>query len=224
MLEFEGTLNEFALSELLAMMVSSSVTGVLEVGGMPGGRIFCRDGRLYHAETESQAGVAALRALPAQYDAPFRFSAHVEHPDETLHVDSRRLVGLVERDEQLWARTRQSIPSLDWVPELCHNSAASVRIDLASWRVITAVDGWRSVAEIAAQIGREPQEVGAEVGELVKRQLARLSPPRSWEPPSPPAAQPATFFDRLLSGQLGSRRKREGRAPFMLWWLARASY
>lgn len=225
MLQLESTLDRFALSELLAMMITSSVTGVLEIEGAPAGSIFCRDGELYHAQAGDLAGVVAIRALSVHTDAPFRFSSGAEHPAQTLGLDSWRLVALAERDGQLWARTRQHVPSLAWMPELCPDTSANVRLDLVSWPLITSIDGRRSVAEIAALIGQEPQEVGAELGELVERQLVRLKPPRLEEPaPSSEAGPAATFFDRLLSGQLGARRAERGRRPILLRWLAGPSW
>jgi hypothetical protein len=225
MLQLEGTLDRFALSELLAMMIASSVTGVLEVEGVPAGRIFCRDGELYHAEAGELVGIAALHALSAHTEALFRFSSGVEPSAQTLHQDSWRLVGLAERDQQLWARTRQHIPSMAWVVELCPDTGVSVQLDLVSWPLITAIDGRRSVVEIAALIGQEPQEVGAELCELIERRLVELKPPCLEEStPISGASQVPTFFDRLLSGQLTARRTERGRGPIVLRWLAEASW
>ncbi len=114
---------------------------------------------------------------------------------------------------------------MTWVVELCPDTGASVQLDLVSWPLITAIDGRRSVAEIAALIGQEPQEVGAELCELIERQLVELKPPRLEEPTRGSGARQApTFFDRLLSGQLAARRTERGRRPIVLRWLAEASW
>src|SRR5262245_6491899 len=160
-MKLEGSIRQFPLSDLISMILTSSATGVLEVGAPTlVGQIFCRSGRVYHALAGEQVGVEAVRHLIEAYDAPFRFIADVRHGAETLWPDAQMLIGFARRQEQMLQRMRPYIPSLEWVPVLCAPSGRErVRISMTVWPVLALVDGQRSVAEIAAALGHEPFEI-----------------------------------------------------------------
>jgi hypothetical protein len=220
-MKLEGSIRQFPLSDLISMILASSATGVLEVGGPTKiGQIFCRSGRAYHALAGQQDGVEAIRHMIEAYDVPFRFIADVRHAAETLWPDAQMLIGFARRQEQMLRRVRPYIPSLAWVPVLCvPNSREGVRLSMAAWPVLAMVDGQRSVAEIAAALGHEPLEIGLTLSQLIARGLVNLKPPRqaAIQPPPPPVrpatepAQPVAvsedgesfggFFEWLLTGR-----------------------
>ena len=209
----EGNIREFSLPDLLTMVADSGVTGLLEIGAHPhAGRIFCRDGGIYHVELRQHSDYDALHQLLECEDAPFRFVAGVQHTTETFWSDRQALIGFLRRHEQLYRRMRRHIPSLDWIPVLCtFSSDTCVRLSAAIWPVLAAIDGQRSVAEIAALIGQEPLEIGVAIGDLIARGLANIKPPRAALPQAAPApSAPARrtggrFFEWLLMGKTDAR-------------------
>jgi hypothetical protein len=201
-MQLESTLQQFPLSEIMAMMVASLVSGGLEIGSpsRPIGRLFCRDGRLYHAVAGDRTGIAAIRRLAEERDAPFRFIAGMVCEEATLPYDSEVSVGLAKRTEQLWSQVRPYLPSLEWVPVLCENSTEEqVRLDQTHWPALATVDGQRSVAEIAALLGYEPLEVAVALSDLIARGLVLVEPParRGLGPVSVPAPE-GDFLERLV--------------------------
>jgi hypothetical protein len=206
------------------MISDSSVTGMLEVEG-PGavGRIFCRAGQIYHAEAGDETGFHAFHQLIQADDAPFRFLIGAHHSDETLWVDTLSLIGHVRRQELLCRRMRRHIPMLESIPVLrAPNGDAEVCLSATLWPALALVDGQRSVAAIAAELGYEPFEVGMLLGQLVARGLATIKPqpagqisaeelandttPGMIEPIAEGAVSPAPtsssgFFERLLTGR-----------------------
>jgi len=179
-MQLEGTLDQFSLSELLSMMVSSSVKGVLEIGAQASiGQIFCRDGWLYHATAGEQTGVAAIRHIVKAHTAAFCFVPGIASPAETLWRDPEVLIAFIRRQEQLHAQLRPSIPSLDWVPTLLAGiDDVPIQLSAAVWPILATIDGQRSVEDIATLLWQEPVEVGIAISELIERGLARVVPPQ----------------------------------------------
>jgi hypothetical protein len=224
-MQLEGSTQQYPLSELIALLSESSITGVLEIGAPDAiGRIFCRAGQIYHAEAGDAFGFDAFPRLIQADDAPFHIILGAHHRDDTLWPDTLSLIGHVRRQELLYRRMRRHIPTLESVPVLrAENGDAEVRLNATLWPTLALIDGQRSVAAIAAELGYEPFEVGVLLGQLVARGLAAIEPPQpaaqiSTEQPAcdaapsltmpiskatasaaPPAA--SSFFERLLTGR-----------------------
>ena len=214
-MQLEGRTRQFPLSELLVLISESSVTGVLEIDA-PGaiGRIFCHAGQIYHAEAGDQAGFDVFRQLIQADDASFRFLVGARHGNETLWVDTLSLIGHVRRQELLYRRMRRHIPTLESVPTLRASTGdAEVRLSATLWPALAVVDGQRSVAAIAAELGYEPFEVGTLLGQLVARGLAIIRPQ--------PAAQPGaeqpmydTAFDMATTSDYSAAAERASSIGF----------
>lgn len=211
----ESTLSQFALSELLSMMVASSVTGVLEVGtpAAPIGRLFCRGGQIYHATAGELEGQAALDELITIADAPFRFIAGAQSDESSLSADSIALVELVRRRELYYKEMREHVPGFDWVPVLSASRTTPVSLHEEIWPVLAAIDGKSTIAQIADATGHDPFEAGAMVSYLIKRSLAAVAPPHAPDQaealfrrsgpgrPAPPARARASLVEWLLMGR-----------------------
>src|SRR5690242_3736289 len=109
-MQLEGTLGLFPLTELMAMILSSSVTGVLEIGECVEGQIFCRDGCPYHAIAGKLVGLDAVNLMFETDNKPFRFIAGVTCPMQTIYLDPWDLITSAERQAQMWAQVRAHIP------------------------------------------------------------------------------------------------------------------
>jgi hypothetical protein len=225
-MELEGSTREFPLSMLIALIGENSVTGVLEIDA-PGtsGRIFCCAGQVYHAEVGEQTAFEALRRLVQAEDAAFRFVMGARHCDQTMWADTPSLIGHVRQQELLHQRMREHIPTLESIPALsAPNGDAAVRLSAALWPALALIDGQRSVAAIAAELGHEPFEVGLLLGQLVARGLATIKPVPAAQPDAEqptdaalnlatnePAvsaigASPIGFFERLLTSRANDQQ------------------
>jgi Domain of unknown function (DUF4388) len=217
--QLEGTLTKFPLRELIEMIVYSSVAGVLELRiGDRVARLFFDDGRPYHADVGDCTGFDAVCRMFEERDAMFRFVAGPVAGDETLWLDPWELIERAQRQAELWLSVRPRIPNLAWIPALRSAAGADhIHINETTWPVLAAVDGRRSVAEIADDLGFAPIDVCVALLNLLDQGLvtmmpARLAPLDPRSPPSQPAAESTRsgpgFFDRMLAQAQAEERER----------------
>ena len=209
-MQLDGTLDTFPLRELIEMIVYSSVTGVLELRlGQHVGQLFFYDGRPYHALGGNETGLEAVSRLFEMPGAAFHFIAGHTVTDESLWHDPLEMIERAERQATQWQLVRPHIPSITWVPSLLSNSNAEhIHINESTWPVLAAVDGQRSVAAIAENIGMSPLDVCVALTSLLEQKLIAVRAPRPGfvEPrtaqasAAPQAPQQSTgFFDRVLA-------------------------
>jgi hypothetical protein len=208
--QLDGTLSKFPLRELIEMIVYSSVAGVLELRiGDEVGQLFFNDGRPYHAAVGDSTGFDAICRMFEVRDAVFRFVAGPVASEETLWFDPWEMIERAHRQAELWQSVRPRIPNLAWVPALRTAAGADhIHINETTWPVLAAVDGRRSVAEIAADLGFAPIDVCVALVNLLDQGLitmmpARLAPlgPRSLPSQSDTESSRSTpgFLDRMLA-------------------------
>lgn len=222
-MQLDGTLDKFPLRELIEMVVYSSVTGVLEMAVGDGiGRLFFRDGRPYHAVAGEQVGADAVAAMFEERDAPFRFVADRDTPESTLWVDPWELIERAEAQARKWAAIRAHIPTLDHVPALrTLQSANQIQISEAIWPVLAAVDGQRSVREIAGHLNWVLLDACDGLVDLIDRGLIEIQPqrlmPRAPRAVASPAAAGSAegegrsasgFLERLLAEAQAKEKQR----------------
>lgn len=209
-MQLDGTLDQFPLRELIEMVVYSSVTGVLEVRvGEAVGQLFFRDGRPYHAEAGELSAFDAVQVMFEQRDTPFRFVADTTSERETLWLDPWELIERGETQARQWAEVRPLIPSLAWIPSLCSTASSEhIHISESAWPVLSAVDGQRSVAQIAEKLNMVELDTCVALVSLLNQGLVTIRQPRPalFEPrPAAPdqrrdGALPANdFFERLMA-------------------------
>ena len=179
-MQLEGTIDKFPLRELIEMVTYSSVTGVLEVRvGSEIGQIFFRDGRPYHAVANQLTGIEATAAMFELRDAPFRFVADEESAESTLWQDSWEIIERSAEQAGKWLSIRQHIPSMDCVPALCDAPAiGQVQISEMAWPVLAAIDGQRTVQQIAEHLNLVLLDCCLALVFLIDRSLITVLPPR----------------------------------------------
>ncbi|HEY1016948.1 MAG TPA: DUF4388 domain-containing protein, partial [Herpetosiphonaceae bacterium] len=204
-MDLTGTLDRFPLRELLEMMQFSSMCGVLEIEAREGlGSIYAKDGSIYHASYDGETGNLALWLMFEELDARFHVRDGVESDGRSLSNDLSYLMTEGEQRAERWRAVRARIPNLRLVPAFAENTAAGARIDEADWPVMAAIDGQRSIADIAAHTFIDTLDTCRILLRLIDAGLVRLLPAgsaaadQSWTPPSggqpakpAPAARPA---------------------------------
>jgi Domain of unknown function (DUF4388) len=219
--QLDGTLSKFPLRELIEMIVYSSVAGVLELRiGDEVGQLFFDDGRPYHAAIGDCTGFDAICRMFEARDAMFRFVAGPVAGEETLWFDPWEMIERANRQAELWRSVRPRIPNLAWIPALRTAAGADhIHINETTWPVLAAVDGQRSVVEIAEDLGFAPLDVCVALINLLDQGLitmmpARLAPLRPRSLPSQPSAEASRsgpgFLDRMLAQ---AQAEEEGSRP-----------
>jgi hypothetical protein len=153
-LQLEGRLSQFPLRELIEMVVYSSVKGLLELRASGElALLYFDDGVPCHARAGGYIGVEAVGLMFELPDADFRFYAGSTPDSENVWMDPLELIENAEHLAHSWQPPRQHIPSFELVPMLVQNAAVdSVQISDTTWPVLSAVDGQRSVADIAEHV------------------------------------------------------------------------
>jgi hypothetical protein len=214
---------------LIEMVVYSSVTGVLELrAGADIGRIFFRDGQPYHAAAGQRTGMDAVAAMFEERDSPFRFVADREAEASTLWIDPWELIERGEAQATQWVRVRTFIPNLECVPVLRGAPAANqIHIRETAWPLLSAVDGRRNVAEIAAYLNLVLLDACVALADLVEQGLLEIrrsvAGPTStlFAPPTAAGSQTASvqsseadsrstagFLERLLADAQAEEQRR----------------
>jgi len=178
--KLEGSITTFPLRELVDMVMYSSVTGVLELYTQGGpGSLFFRDGHPYHATFGLKQGIEATRLLFADTNARFLFAADITVDAETLWMDPLDLFDSCEAMAQRLVKTRDVVPGLDWVPVTVRDHQTQVSIAEDDWPMLAAIDGQRSVDDIAAEIACDVVDVCESLQRLAERGLVRMQKPAS---------------------------------------------
>jgi hypothetical protein len=208
--QLDGTLSKFPLRELIEMIVYSSVAGVLELRiGDQVGQLFFDDGRPYHAAVGDSTGFDAVCRMFEVRDAMFRFVAGPVAGEENLWIDPWEMIERAHRQAELWSSVRPRIPNSAWIPALRTAAGADhIHINEATWPVLAAVDGRRSVADIADDLGFAPLDVCVALVNLLDQGLITMMPARLTPlgaRSSPAQADPEGsrsspgFLDRMLA-------------------------
>lgn len=214
-MQLEGSLAQFPLRELIEMAVYSSVSGVLEVQvGPDTGRIFFRDGLPQHAELSGLHGVDAIGRMFAERNAPFRFVADSKPVTPTLWMDPWEIIELAEHQAQTWSTVRDYVPVPQMIPML--RTPGSTAASLASEELrplLAAIDGKRTILEIARDLAIAPIDVCVGIASLVQQHIITLavpqqSPSDAVDAPIGEAGKHDGFFERLIARALEEERRK----------------
>lgn len=210
-MQLEGSLRTFPLRELIEMAVYSSVSGILDIfADQPIGQIKFRDGLPCVASAGAFTGNDAVALLFERHDASFRFQREDIREDPNLWVDPWDLIERGERQGAIWAKLRSHVRSVDLIPVLSpHTVSGSVQLNDSAWRVMSGIDGERSIALIADALMMPLLDACVGVAMLQRQNMIMLREPASstsplaaTEQPAADTAQPAGFFERFMARTL----------------------
>jgi hypothetical protein len=180
-LSLQGNLATFSLDEVLQLLAETAKTGTLHVtGDGVRGVVHLADGDLCGADLDGVDGrlprdldarvLDTCFAFARLADGAFEFETSLGGPAGPV-VDALPVAVLLGRLHRLvedWPAISRVVPSFDLRPSLTEELADDVvTIDRASWSVLVAVDGTRTVREIAAELDRSAAEVASTLRTLV---------------------------------------------------------
>lgn len=174
----QGSLDDFALPDVLALLASTKKTGELHVSGeRGGGRLWLRAGEVVWAEAGEATDTAdcvfeLLRATGGQ----FRFTSDVTPPDETSPQPVEPLLAEATARLAEWAGIEQVVPSLAAVVRLePEPPAPEVVVSAEQWRALVAVAEGGTVAAVARALGTGEFGACRAVKELVDAGLVAVA-------------------------------------------------
>ena len=213
--QLEGSLDQFPLRELIEMAVYSSVSGVLEVQvGPDAGRIFFRDGLPQHAELSGLHGVDAIGRMFAERNAPFRFVADSTPVTPTLWMDPWEIIELAEHQAQTWSTVRDYVPLPQMIPILRVPGPTAASLAGEETRpLLAAIDGRRTILDIAHDLSIAPIDVCVGIASLVQQHIITLAAPQqssteAAEAPIREVEKRDGFFERLIARAIEEERRK----------------
>lgn len=177
----QGTIETFALPEVLRLLGSGAKTGRLRLSGDRGsGSVWIDGGKVVGAEaTGARAGaapVAVLFELLRFDEGSFSFDADETTTQPVTPQDIEVLLGESERQLADWREIEAVVPSLAvglaLVPDL---PGAEVVVDVVRWKAIVAVAEGRSVAAIAEALDLDELEACRRAKDLVEAGLVTVT-------------------------------------------------
>ncbi|HMQ31676.1 MAG TPA: DUF4388 domain-containing protein [Chloroflexaceae bacterium] len=201
-MKLEGSLKTIPLGELVEIAIYSSVTGALNIYPCHGdqGRLYFREGTLYHAERGRATGVDALAEL-IELGGTFAFVSDMVSEQESLWGSLAHHMQTAERLATRWRQVRPYVPTLDLTPALLvPRETALRRIGPAHQPVLAALDGHASLRLIAEHVGWATIDVAEAIVQMSVDGLLDLRNERPAPQPDDldQALRPAGgLFDRL---------------------------
>ena len=204
---FTGSLAQLPLVDLLKMLTAGGQTGRLELSsGLDQGDLWLERGELVHAEADMQVGEAAFAKLVLWPNGQFRFEPGVAAPQRSIEKPLDRLLADSARAASEREALRRVVPNMDIVPRLARKAPApQVTIDAADWQLIAVMDGERTAADLAVELGAEDIDLARALYRLKMHGLIEMTAAQAPQPQQRALAGPAFFqaLNTAVAGALG---------------------
>jgi hypothetical protein len=166
----QGTLETFALPDVLRLLATTKKTGCYRLEGDRGaGRLFVRDGQVVAGDIASSPAVTDPREVAFELlrfeDGEFRFQADAMPPHETAPQDVESVLDAADQMLIEWRDIETIVPSLGtWV---------SLRPELPADEVVVRADKWVTIVAVGSgcTVGQLGHVLG--LGELPVSRLVR---------------------------------------------------
>jgi hypothetical protein len=149
----QGNLSQIGLADLLLLATSGKKTGVLTMThGKESVEVFLSDGKIVHATCPIGEGEKALLYPVTWSEGSFVLGANGTAPATTVQKSADEILGEVKAMAREWEVILEVIPSgkaVFKIAELPEDHTGPVTVPNVGWRVLSKLDGIRTVSEIA---------------------------------------------------------------------------
>jgi hypothetical protein len=178
----QGTLDTFALADVLRLLAATTKTGRLHIEGDRGtGNVWLTEGAVVAGAVELH-GPDGIVPCTEPSDVVFELLRHAEGtfefvPDESSE-DSRppmaveEVVGSAEHKLSDWREVEAVVPSLEHTVTLAPEIDEEIVLGREGWRTLLAVGEGRTVGEVGERLGMGEIAVSNAVKTLVDERLA----------------------------------------------------
>lgn len=200
----QGSLENFALDEVLGLLANTSKTGHLEIAGDRGnGSLLFSSGKLVEATASNVGNGKNLEDIMFELlrfkDGTFNFDTRdVEMADEAASVDAV----LVAADTRLrdWQQIEAVVPSLDhMVTPAAKLPSEEVTISQSDWSAITTIAAGCPVSVVCDELKLGEVEGSRLVKDLTERKLVSIGQPSVGRTSAPSSYVPPRFEDEPVA-------------------------
>jgi hypothetical protein len=198
----QGTLDTFALADVLRLLASTKKSGRLRVTGDRGsGSVWVDNGQVVATElavpgATDDGPAHTLFTLLRFAAGSFTFEAGARAPHAGSPLDVEPLLGQAEMLLVEWRAIEAVVPSLDAWLTLRSELDGDVVVDAGRWRAIAAIGGGATAGSVGESLGAGELEVLRAVKELVELGLVEVGErpvgPVTAVPPRPTASEPTS--------------------------------
>ena len=152
---FSGDLTLFKLIDILRLLSQGKKSGQLrlERGGV-GGEIYFETGDIVHATCRAEKGEEALFSVLTWMEGSFRFLPERRADEHSIETETSVLLDAGMRRIDEWDQIKEIVPSPDIIFRLSSSRAPrEVTIKQNEWRVLSEIDGKKSVGDISEDLG-----------------------------------------------------------------------
>jgi hypothetical protein len=196
----QGNLAQISLNDILLLATGGKKSGVLKLSrGKESVEVYIADGNIIHATCPIGEGEKALLYPVTWGEGVFALMPNGTVPAATINKSSAEILEEVKAMSREWETILEVIPSGKSVFRIAdpgEEQTGPITVPHVGWRVLSKVDGTRTVQEIAETLRIPFAYTAKVVFNLHKSGLVELVAPSSR-----PAADvvPPALFDRLTS-------------------------
>lgn len=203
----QGTLDTFALPDVLRLLAATRKTGRLRITGEHGtGSAWVAGGELVAVEAahapHATSAVDAMFELLRFEEGAFTFDADATHDDPGPATDVEQLLGESEALLAEWHSIEAVVPSLDaWVTLRKVLAEREITVGQDQWTTIVAVGAGATVRRIGDELCLPELPVSRAIKDLIEAGLLDLAavPPAGATVPSSTLARSTVPVDRPLA-------------------------
>jgi hypothetical protein len=185
-MDFQGSLTEFHLPDIVQFLSGARKTGLLKlVEGEEEGEVYLQNGRIVHAVQGYLLGEEAVHALVLWGSGEFLFEPGITTEESTVSKSNTNLLMEAARRRDEWGVISREIPSVDWIPEFVipdeNETGGQINLNTSEWILLSKIDGQRSLKDIARAADLSIFHTGRLLYGLVSTKLIRIRKPRARE-------------------------------------------
>jgi hypothetical protein len=178
-MSLRGSLDTFALPDVLALLATTAKSGELHVSGSSGGgQVWVESGQVTGAEAAGTTTVVdVLVHLLRLDDGDFTFHADRSAPEPTAPVEVAALLEQAAARLAEWREVEELLPSPSVLLTLAAAAPGPVRLSREQWAAVAAVGDGRTVEELAEELGGDELGRWRLLANLVEAGLVEVGEP-----------------------------------------------
>lgn len=190
----QGTIETFALPDVMRLLASTKKTGCLRLNGSRGsGSVWVESGAIVASDasgaTHATSPVEVFFELLRFHDGDFVFDADVVAEEKGTPVEVEPTLEEAERMLEEWRAIEAVVPSLSaWVELRSELPSDEITIDRDRWRTLVAIGAGTTVGALGERLQLGELAISREVKALVDAQLVTVGD-------APAGAPTATAFE-----------------------------